>query len=249
LVRSLSCMSATEPRYCPISTLHRKLRQGTGSKGRARAAVTRRLCTIAGFYKYTVEEELLEHLSAARVRRPRVDYESHAAALDRNGLGATGSRRARAADRACAARAERAERAAGLRGHRRRHRAPRSGTRPPDCHDYPQGGKVVTILLAPHTARAIDLVIGERTGVPGVPGRGRRGGWTRTPLRSSPPTPQAPPGNRSTSWKSSARRSQHSSGCSSQRPGRGREAGRYSRRPAAVRTYSRERSPCSARSL
>ena len=28
-------MSATEPRYCPISTLHRKLRQGTGSKGRA----------------------------------------------------------------------------------------------------------------------------------------------------------------------------------------------------------------------
>jgi hypothetical protein len=88
LVRSLSCMSATEPRYCPISTLHRKLRQGTGSKGRARAAVTRRLCTIAGFYKYTVEEELLERSPAAHVRRPRVDYESHAAALDRNELGA-----------------------------------------------------------------------------------------------------------------------------------------------------------------
>ena len=30
-------------------------------KGRARATVTRRLCTIAGFYKYAVEEELLEH--------------------------------------------------------------------------------------------------------------------------------------------------------------------------------------------
>jgi integrase/recombinase XerD len=28
------------------------------SKGRARATVTRRLCTIAGFYKYAVEEEL-----------------------------------------------------------------------------------------------------------------------------------------------------------------------------------------------
>jgi integrase/recombinase XerD len=81
-------MSATEPRYCPISTLHRKLRQGTGSKGRARATVTRRLCTIAGFCKYTVEEELLEHSPAAHVRRPRVDYESHAAALDRNELGA-----------------------------------------------------------------------------------------------------------------------------------------------------------------
>ena len=28
---------------------------------RARATVTRRLCTIAGFYRYAVEEELLEH--------------------------------------------------------------------------------------------------------------------------------------------------------------------------------------------
>ena len=81
-------MSATEPRYCPISTLHRKLRQGTGNQGRARATVTRRLCTIAGFYKYTVEEELLEHSPAAHVPRPRVDYESHAATLDRNELGA-----------------------------------------------------------------------------------------------------------------------------------------------------------------
>jgi integrase len=81
-------MSATEPRYCPISTLHRKPRQGTGSKGRARATVTRRLCTIAGFYRYTVEEELFGHSPAAHVRRRRVDYESHAAALDRNELGA-----------------------------------------------------------------------------------------------------------------------------------------------------------------
>ena len=31
------------------------------AKGRARATVTRRLCTIAGFCRYTVEEELLEH--------------------------------------------------------------------------------------------------------------------------------------------------------------------------------------------
>ena len=28
------------------------------TRGRARATVTRRLCTIAGFYKYAVEEEL-----------------------------------------------------------------------------------------------------------------------------------------------------------------------------------------------
>jgi len=41
-----------------------------------------------GFYKNTVEEELLEHSPAAYVRSPRVDYEFHAAALDRNELGA-----------------------------------------------------------------------------------------------------------------------------------------------------------------
>ena len=52
------------------------------ARGRARATVTRRLCTIAGFYRYAVEEELLEHSPAAHVRRPRVDYESHAVALD-----------------------------------------------------------------------------------------------------------------------------------------------------------------------
>ena len=34
------------------------------ARGRARATVTRRLCTIAGFYKYAVEEELLDHSSA-----------------------------------------------------------------------------------------------------------------------------------------------------------------------------------------
>jgi integrase len=56
--------------------------------GRARATVTRRLSTIAGFYKYAVEEELLGRSPAAHVRRPRVDYESHAVALDRNELGA-----------------------------------------------------------------------------------------------------------------------------------------------------------------
>ena len=58
------------------------------TNGRARATVTRRLCIIAGFYRYAVEEELLDHSPAAHVRRPRVDYESHAVALDRNELGA-----------------------------------------------------------------------------------------------------------------------------------------------------------------
>ena len=44
--------------------------------------------TIAGFYRYAVEEEFLDHSPAAHVRRPRVDYESHATELDRNEVGA-----------------------------------------------------------------------------------------------------------------------------------------------------------------
>ena len=58
------------------------------ARGRARATVARRLCTIAGFYRYADEEELLEHSPAVHVRRPRLDYESHATGLDRNELGA-----------------------------------------------------------------------------------------------------------------------------------------------------------------
>jgi integrase/recombinase XerD len=58
------------------------------TRGRARATITRQLCTVAGFYKYAVEEELLDHSPAAHVRRPRLDYESHAIGLDRNELGA-----------------------------------------------------------------------------------------------------------------------------------------------------------------
>jgi site-specific recombinase XerD len=56
------------------------------ARGRARATITRRLCTVAGFYRYAVEEELLDHSPAAHVRRPRLDYESHATRLDRNEL-------------------------------------------------------------------------------------------------------------------------------------------------------------------
>src|SRR5213082_1951516 len=58
------------------------------TRGRARATITRRLCTIAGFYRYAVEEDLLDHSPAAHVRRPRLDYESNAIGLDRNELGA-----------------------------------------------------------------------------------------------------------------------------------------------------------------
>jgi site-specific recombinase XerD len=137
------------------------------TKGRARATVTRRLCTIAGFYRYAVEEELLEYSPAAHVRRPRVDYESHAVALDRNELGTLlvaaglGPPAEHAPISLLALNGLRVSEATGAdidhlgleRGHRTL-----TITR--------KGGKVVTIPLAPRTARAIDLAIGERTDGP-----------------------------------------------------------------------------------
>lgn len=56
--------------------------------GRARATVARRLSTIVGFYRYAEEEGVIEHSPAVHIRRPRIDYESHVAHLDRNELGA-----------------------------------------------------------------------------------------------------------------------------------------------------------------
>ncbi len=133
------------------------------ARGRARSTVTRRLCTIAGFYKYAVEEELLDHSPAAHVRRPRLDYESHATALDRNELGALlvaaglGPPLEHALISLLALTGLRVSEATGAdvehlgleRGHRTL-----TITR--------KGGKVVTIPLAPRTARAIDLATGER---------------------------------------------------------------------------------------
>jgi site-specific recombinase XerD len=137
------------------------------ARGRARATVTRRLSTIAGFYKYAVEEELIDHSPAAHVRRPRVDYESHAVGLDRNELGALlvaaglGPSAEHALVSLLALNGLRVSEATGAdiehlgleRGHRTL-----TITR--------KGGKVVTIPLAPRTARTIDLAVGERTGGP-----------------------------------------------------------------------------------
>lgn len=56
--------------------------------GRARATIARRLCTITGFYRYAEQEGLIPISPAVHVRRPRLDYESHATGLDRNEVGA-----------------------------------------------------------------------------------------------------------------------------------------------------------------
>jgi integrase/recombinase XerD len=157
--RSLSLFAV--PR-ADIETYARELE----ANGRARATVTRRLCTIAGFYRYAVEE-VLDHSPAAHVRRPRLDYESHATAPDRNELGAllVAAGRGPPAEHALisllALNGLRVSEATGAdtehlglgRGHR-------------TMVITRKGGKVVTIPLAPRTARAIDLAVGERTAGP-----------------------------------------------------------------------------------
>jgi site-specific recombinase XerD len=133
------------------------------ARGRARATIARRLCTIAGFYRYAVEEDLLEHSPAAHVRRPRLDYESHAVGLDRNEVGALlvaaglGTAAEHALMSLLAINGLRISEALGAdinqlgieRGHR-------------TLTVLRKGGKLVTIPLAPRTARAIDLTVGER---------------------------------------------------------------------------------------
>ena len=103
-----------------------------------------------------------------------MDYESHAVALDRNEMGALlvaaglGIPCQHALISLLALNGLRVSEATGAdiehlgleRGHRTL-----TITR--------KGGKVVTIPLAPRTTRAIDLAIGDRSGGPGVPGRGR----------------------------------------------------------------------------
>ena len=137
------------------------------ARGKARATVARRLCTIAGLYRYAEEEGLIDHSPAVHVRRPRLDYESHVSGLDRNELGALlvaaglSSARDHALISLLALNGLRISEAIGAdiealgleRGHRTL-----TVTR--------KGGKVVTLPLAPRIARAVDLAIGERMGGP-----------------------------------------------------------------------------------
>lgn len=56
--------------------------------GRMRSTVARRLSTLASFYKYCEQEQLVDRNPALNVRRPKVDYEARTLGLDRNELGA-----------------------------------------------------------------------------------------------------------------------------------------------------------------
>jgi integrase/recombinase XerD len=132
-------------------------------QGRARASTARRLSTIVSFYRYAEEEQLIAQTPAVHVRRPKLDYESGAVGLDRNeigallvaaGLGGTGehaliSLLASNGLRISEALGANVEDLAVERGHRA-------------LRVLRKGGKGVTIPLAPRTARAIDLAVGER---------------------------------------------------------------------------------------
>ena len=135
--------------------------------GRARSTIARRLCTVAGLYRYAVEEDLLEHSPAVHVRRPKQDYDSHAVGLDRNEVGALlvaaglGAPLEHALISLLAINGLRVSEAIGAdvealgieRGHR-------------TLTILRKGDKIVTIPLAPRTARAVDLAVGERAAGP-----------------------------------------------------------------------------------
>jgi integrase/recombinase XerD len=132
------------------------------ARGRARATVTRRLSTIAGFYKYAVEEELLDtpRPSTCGARGWTMSPTPPASTVTSwaSCWGAPGSGRHQqdALISLLALNGLRVLEATGAdiealgleRGHRTL-----TITR--------KGGKVVTIPLAPRTARAIDLATGE----------------------------------------------------------------------------------------
>jgi integrase/recombinase XerD len=55
--------------------------------GYARSTIGRRISTVASFYKWCLEEEVVDRSPAAHVRRPKVSQESTTLGLDRGELG------------------------------------------------------------------------------------------------------------------------------------------------------------------
>jgi integrase/recombinase XerD len=133
------------------------------AEGLMRSTVARRLSTLASFYRYCHVEGVLMRNPAANVRRPKVDHESRTLGLDRNELGAllvqagVGSARDHALVSLLALNGLRISEGLNAdiddlsieRGHR-------------TLRIVRKGGKRVTVPLAPRTAWALDLYVGER---------------------------------------------------------------------------------------
>ena len=122
---------------------------------------------LTGFYRYCVEEQLLEHSPAVHVRRPKVSQESTRLGLDRSELGAflvqAGLSGGNDHALACllALNALRVSEACGAdlvdlalaNGHR-------------TLRIVGKGNQPALIPLAPRTTRAIDTAVGERSDGP-----------------------------------------------------------------------------------
>ena len=133
------------------------------SQGKAAATIGRRLSSICGVCRYCTQERLIDHNPAAHVRRPKQNYESTRLGLDRNELGSLLVQTELSGGRdhalACllALNGLRISEALGADidnlgvngGHR-------------TLFVHRKGGKTATIPLAPRTATANDLYIGER---------------------------------------------------------------------------------------
>ncbi len=136
-------------------------------EGKARSTIGRRLSTVCGFYRNCEQERLIDRNPGAHVRRPKQDYESTTLGLDRNELGAflvqagLSGGRDHALASLLALNGLRISEALGAdidklevnRGHR-------------TVFIQRKGHKTATIPLAPRTARALDLYIGERESGP-----------------------------------------------------------------------------------
>lgn len=137
------------------------------ARGLAAATIALKLVVLTGFYRYCVEEQLLEHSPAAHVRRPKVSQTSTRLGLDRNELGAflvqagLSGGNDHVLARLLGLNALRVSEACGAdlgdlavaNGHR-------------TLRIIGKGAQLALIPLAPRTARAIDAAVGERTNGP-----------------------------------------------------------------------------------
>ena len=84
----LGWCTSHDPRVFAVKRAHIELfARSLEHDGKAKATVARRLTTIAGFYRYCVEEQLIPVSPAVHLRRPKLNYESNATGLDRDELG------------------------------------------------------------------------------------------------------------------------------------------------------------------
>ena len=137
------------------------------ARGLAPATIALKIVVLTGYYRYCVEEQLIDHSPAVHVRRPKVSSESTRLGLDRNELGAflvqAGLSGGNDHVLACllGLNALRVSEACGAdlgdlalaNGHR-------------TLRIVGKGNRPALIPLAPRTARAIDAAVGERTDGP-----------------------------------------------------------------------------------